>query len=99
MVLGAQTDASYLSVSKSGSRAGAHIILSEDDPILRPNGPVLALSKIIRFFLASAAEAELAGCCICATEMAPLRQTLLGMEWPHPKSPIQLDNTISKQTK
>ena len=60
MVLTAHLDASFLTKPGSRSRAGAHIFLSDDDPVPRNNGPVLSISQIIRFVMASAAEAELA---------------------------------------
>ncbi len=60
MVLAAHSDASFLTEVGSCSRAGAHIFLSEDDPIPRDNGPLLTISHIIKFVMALAAEAELA---------------------------------------
>eukprot|EP00804_Cyclotella_cryptica_P029094 CCRYP_005281-RA/>CCRYP_005281-RA protein AED:0.19 eAED:0.20 QI:0/0/0/0.71/0.16/0/7/0/1210 len=93
MILVAHSDAAYLNASKARSRAGAHIMLSEDNPIPSYNGPILTLAQIIKFVASSAAEAELAGLYICAKEMAPLRNSLEEMGWPQPKSPIQTDNT------
>jgi hypothetical protein len=95
MVLAAHSDASYLSETNSRSRAGAHIFLTEDDPIPRQNGPVLSLSQIIKFVMASAAEAELAALYHTAREMVPLRNALDEMGWPQPKSPIQTDNSTA----
>ena len=95
MVLAAHSDASYLTESNSRSRAGAHIFLSEDDPIPRQNGPVLTLSHVIKFVMASAAEAELAALYHTAREMVPLRNALDEMGWPQPKSPIQTDNSTA----
>lgn len=95
MILAAHSDAAYLNVSKARSRAGAHIMLSEDIPIPAFNGPVLTLAQIIKFVASSAAEAELAGLYVCAKEMVPLRNSLVEMGWPQPKSPIQTDNTTA----
>jgi hypothetical protein len=95
MVLAAHSDAAYLNVSKARSQAGAHIMLSEDVPIPAFNGPILTLSQIIKFVASSAAEAELAGLFVCAKEMVPLRNSLVEMGWPQPKSPIQTDNTTA----
>ena len=95
MVLSAQSNAAYLKVSKERSRADAHIMLSEDVPVPRYNGPVLAIAQIIKCVMSSAAEAELAGLYICAKEMAPLRQSLIEMVWPHPQSPIQCKNSTA----
>ena len=95
MILAAHSDAAYLNVSKARSRAGAHVMLSEDVPVPAYNGPVLTVAQIIKNVMSSAAEAELAGLYICAKEMVPLRQTLAKMGWPQPKSPIQCDNSAA----
>ncbi len=47
MVLCAHADARYLNETKSRSRAGAHIYLSEDDPSPRFNGALLTIATII----------------------------------------------------
>ena len=88
MVLCAHADASYLNKTKSRSRAGAHIYLSEDDPIPCLNGVVLTIATIIKFVMALAADAELAALFIDAREMVPHRQTLINMGWPQPGSPV-----------
>ena len=44
IILSAHSDAAYLSVSKARSRAGAHIMLSEDVPVPSYNGPVLTVA-------------------------------------------------------
>ncbi len=89
MVLAAHSDASFLTETNACSRAGAHIFLTDNDPILRPNGPILSLSHIIKFIVASAAEAKLAALYITACELVPLRTTLEEMGWPQPKTPVQ----------
>ena len=95
MVLAAHSDAGYLNASKARSRAGAHIMLSEDDPVPRINGPVLTVAQVIKSVMSSAAEAELGATFLCAKEMVPLRQTLIEMGWPQPPSPIQVDNSTA----
>ena len=95
MVLAAHSDASYLTEQQARSRAGAHIFLAEDDPIPRQNGPVLTLSQIIKYVMASAAEAELAALYNTAREMIPLRNALEEMGWKQPRSPIQTDNSTA----
>jgi hypothetical protein len=95
MVLCAHADASYLNETKSRSRAGAHIYLSEDDPIPCFNGTVLTIATIIKFVMALAAKAELAALFIAAHEMVPHRQTLINMGWPQPRSPIQTDISMA----
>ena len=89
MVLAGHSDATYLNVRKARIRAGAHIIISEDTPVPISNGPVLTVAQIIKFVMSSAAEAKIDGLFICAKAMVPLRNTLIGMGWPQPKSSIQ----------
>ena len=45
--------------------------------------------------MSSAAEAELAALYMTAKEMVSLRQTLIAMGWPQPKSLIKVDNTTA----
>ena len=59
MVLAAHLDASFLSKPKSRSHAGGHIVLSEDDPIPRTNGPLLSIAQVMRSVYSSALEAEM----------------------------------------
>ena len=59
MVLAAHSDAGFNNESTGLSRAGAHIFLSEDDPKLRWNRPILTIAQIIKFVMTSAAEAAL----------------------------------------
>jgi hypothetical protein len=80
MTLAAHSDASFLSESKSRSRVGSHIFISENDHIPRTNGPVLSIAGVIKTFMASVAEAELAALFTTAQEMVPLRNTLEEIE-------------------
>lgn len=96
MVLAAHSDASYLSETKSRSRAGAHIFLSNDDPIPQSNGPVQSNASVLRSVYASAGEAELAALFKCAQDMVPLRNALEEMGWKQPRSPIQVDNSTAE---
>jgi hypothetical protein len=95
MVLAAHSDASYLTEPKARSRAGAHIFLTKDDPIPRQNGPVLTISQVIKYVMASAAEAELAALYTTAREMILLRNALTEMGWLQPKSPVQTNNSTA----
>jgi hypothetical protein len=95
MIAAAHSDASYLNVSKARSRMGAHIFLSEDDPVPRMNGPVLTIAQIIKFVMSSAAESKLGGLFITAKALVPLRNTLVEMNWPQPRTPIQTDNSTA----
>ena len=96
MILVAHSDARFHNESRGRSRAGAHIFLSEYDPIPRWNGPILSIAQVIKFVMTSAAEAELAALCITAHKLVPMKQTLIEMGWPQPPTPIQTDNTTSE---
>ena len=76
MILDSHADAAYLNIIKVRSCAGAYIILSENDPNLRHNGPIFTISQIIKFFMSSAAEAELAGLFIDAKDIILLHKNL-----------------------
>ena len=60
MILAAHADAGFLNGSRAIIRAGAHILLSENEPKPKINGPVLTISQIIKTVMASSAEAEMA---------------------------------------
>jgi hypothetical protein len=94
-ILCAHAGAGFLNETNSRSCAGAHIYLSENDPFPRFNGAVLSIAQIIKFVMASAAEAELAALFVAAREVIPHRQTLINMGWSQPKSPIQTDNSTA----
>ena len=49
MILSAHSDAAYLNVSCACSRAGAHIILSDNTPVPSLNGPVLTIAQMQRW--------------------------------------------------
>ncbi len=66
MILCAHINAGFLNKTNSRSWAGAHIYLSENDPFPRFNGAVLSIAHIIKFVMASAAEAELAALFVTA---------------------------------
>ena len=95
MILAAHTDTGFLNESKSRSRAGAHIFLSENDPKPKLNGPVLTILQIIKNVMASAAEAEMAALYITAKKMITLFNALIEMGWPQPQSTIQIENSTA----
>ena len=66
MILAVHADAGFLNESRAISRAGAHIFLSENEPIPKLNGAVLTIAQIIKTVMASAAEAEIAALFITA---------------------------------
>ncbi len=80
MHLWAHSDASYLSESKSRSRAGGFIFLSDkpklpiraDDPAPPLNAPIDVLSKIIDAVMSSSQESETGAGCLNAKNIVPI---------------------------
>ena len=101
MCLHVHSDASYLSVPKARSRTGAHFFLSRhpdkvtDCTLVPLNGPIHVVSKIIKFVMSSAAEAEIGAGFIAAQESIPMRQCLEELGHKQPPTPIQVDNTTA----
>ena len=93
IILAAYSDAGFHNEIKGRSRAGAHIFISEDDPIPHCNGPIMSISQVIKFVMTFTAEAKLAALYITAHKIVPMRQTLIEMGWLQPPTPIQKDNT------
>ena len=100
MCLHVHSDASYLSAPKARSRAGAHYFLSthpnnkvSDVQIL--NGPIHVVSKIIKFVMLSAAEAEIGASFIAAQESLPIITCLEELGHKQPPVPMQVDNTTA----
>ena len=57
MVLCDHSGVGFQNDRKVHNRAGAHIFLSENDPLPKWNGPVLNMSHIIKSIMSSASEA------------------------------------------
>jgi hypothetical protein len=95
MVLAIHSDASYLSEPKSRSRAGGHMFMAGKDKIPINNGAVLNILQIIRAVMSSAAEAELGALFINAKTAVSMRQTLIKLGHPQPRTPIQTDNATA----
>jgi hypothetical protein len=93
-ILCTHADAGFLNETNSRSRASAHIFLLEDDPFPCYNGAILSIAQIIKIMV-SAAKSEFVACFVMAREMLLHHQTLIDMSWPRPKSPIQMDNSIT----
>ena len=92
MKLQVHSDASYLSETKSRSRAGAYMFLGTKQPGEKPNGAVLFLSTIISTVVDSAAAAEYAALFIAAQAATSLRLTLSDLGYPQEATPIICDN-------
>ena len=95
MVLVAHSDAGFANKTKTRSRAGAHLFLSENKSIPRWNGPVLAITQIMKYAVSSATEAEMTALFLTAKDMVPLQNTLTEMGRKQPPSPLQSDNSTA----
>ena len=93
MVLAGHSDAGYLNETCSRIHSGVHIFLSENDPILLHNGPILTIADIINFVISSTEKFELAAMFIIAKKMVSLQQAPIEIRWPQPTSPLQTDNS------
>ena len=56
MILTEHSDAGFNNETKARIRAGSHILLSENEPIPRWNGPILTIAQIMKYVLSSEAE-------------------------------------------
>jgi hypothetical protein len=91
------SDGSYLSESKSRSRAaGIHFLSSEGDPTSAPiNAGVTVISIIIGAVVSSAMECEYAAMYINAQVACGIRNTLQDLGYPQGPTPIITDNTAA----
>jgi hypothetical protein len=103
MLLEIPSDASYLSAPKACSRAGGLHFLGNkidtshpDSPPPPPNSAIHVLSNIMRNVLDSATEAQVGALFHNAQDSCVLRNTLMAMAWPQPKTPIQTDNSCAE---
>ena len=91
MQLICHSDASYLSETKSRSRAGAIFFLTNHDHTMI-NGSINCISSIIDVTVASAAEAEYAALYLAGQEIESLRPTLADLGYPQHQIPVISDN-------
>ena len=77
MIFAAHADARFLKESRSRSREGTHIFLSENEPKPKIIGPIFTIAQIIKTVMSPAAESEMAALFITAKKMMPLRHTLI----------------------
>ena len=102
MMLIIHSDASYLSESKSRSRAGGHFFLGSEIDInpantnKRPNGAIHVLCNIMPNVLASATEAEVGALFHNAQDACHIRNILEFLGHPQPATPIQVDNACAE---
>jgi hypothetical protein len=98
MILNIHSDASYLSEAKARSRACGHFFLGwmprNGEPI-RLNGAFHVSTTILRFVVASAAEAELGALYHNCRTGIIFRLTLSDMGHPQPQTPVHCDNATA----
>jgi len=98
MIMNVHLDASYLSESEARSRACGHFFMGwspkDGDPI-RLNGAFFTLCAILRFVVASAAEAELGALFLNCKEGMIFCMTLEELGHPQPKTPVHCDNATA----
>jgi hypothetical protein len=99
MILHVDSDASYLSESKSRSTAGGYHYMSNKpspgNPTPPLNGAILVLCQNLKEIVASASEAELAALFHNCREACPLRTTLEELGHPQPATPVKTDNSTA----
>ena len=105
MHLEIDSDSSYLSETKSRSRAAGYHYLTNKrttpkelppqakDPLPDMNAPVHVHCSIMPMIVSSAAEAEFGGCYYNAKDATIIRTCLEEMGHPQPPTPIACDNT------
>eukprot|EP00804_Cyclotella_cryptica_P015310 CCRYP_005417-RA/>CCRYP_005417-RA protein AED:0.07 eAED:0.07 QI:0/-1/0/1/-1/1/1/0/1190 len=95
MILNIHSDASYLSETKARSRIAGHFFLgsvpSDATPITL-NGAIYVFCGILKFVVASAAEAELGALFLNCKEGTILRLVLQELGHPQPPTPTHCDN-------
>ncbi len=95
MVLAIHSDALYLSEPKAHSQAGGHMFMAGNKEIPFNNGAILNISQKICAVMSSAAEAELGALFINAKTAVSIRQTLIELGQPQPRTPMQTDNALA----
>jgi len=94
MILHIYSDASYLVEPGAKSRAGGYYYLSSHK-FPKLNGPMHCMATLIKVITSSAAEAELGGLFLNATNVESMRSILFDMGHPQPPIPIKIDNTTA----
>jgi hypothetical protein len=98
MIMNIHSDVSYLSKNKARSRACGHFFMGwmpkNGEPI-RLNGAFYVNTTILRFVVASAAEAELGALFHNCQDGVFFWQTLTDLGHPQPKTPVHCDNATA----
>jgi hypothetical protein len=98
MVLNIHPDASYLSELNARSRSCGHFFMRSlpmDRKPIKLNGAFHTLCSILRFVVASAAEAELGALFINCQEGLIFKSTLEDLGHPQPKISVHCDNATA----
>jgi len=98
MVMNIHSDASYLSKPNSHSRACGHFfmgVLPIDGKPIKLNGVFHTLCAILRFVVASVAEAELEALFLNCQEGMIFKLTLEDLGHKQPKIPVHCDNATA----
>ena len=98
MIMNIHSDASYLSEPSARSRTCGHFFMGltpkNGDPIFI-NGAFYVNTTIMRFIVASAAEAELGALFQNCQDGIIFRLTLSNLGHPQPKTPVHCDNATA----
>jgi hypothetical protein len=98
MIMNIHSDVSYLSKTKARSRACGHFFMGwmpkNGEPI-KLNSAFYVNTTILRFVVASAAEAELGALFHNCQDGIIFRQTLADLGHPQPKMPVHCDNATA----
>eukprot|EP00804_Cyclotella_cryptica_P002622 CCRYP_010444-RD/>CCRYP_010444-RD protein AED:0.34 eAED:0.29 QI:0/-1/0/1/-1/0/1/0/485 len=98
MILNIHSDASYLSATRARSQVAGYYFLGSiptDDAPIKLNGAILVLCGILKFVVASAAEAELGALFHNCKEGKILRLILGELGHQQPPTPIHCDNATA----
>ncbi len=69
--------------------------MSDNSTNPKNNGAVLNISHIIKAVMSSATEAKLGALYINSRKAVPIRNLLMEIGHPQPKTPVQTDNTTA----
>ena len=95
MTLKIHSNGSFLSASKSRSRAGGHYYFGDNTPIGQPDKPQGSTHQecsVIKHIMGSAAECETSTLCLNCQNGIILRTAAEEMRHPQPPTPAQVDN-------
>jgi hypothetical protein len=98
MIMNIHLDASYLSETRARSRACGHFFMGwmpKTGELITINGAFYVNATILKFMVASAAEAELGALFYNCQDGIIFHQTLFDMGHPQPKTPVHCDNTTA----